>query len=160
MSGRGPEHSGSRLEVAGLAASSAIVHRRAGELLQQRGRILAFDAGWLAMRDPEQQCHVPLATTGAGEPLRDSFGRPEADEGVDVPGRTRGRPPMLASAIPSACRRSARGPTTCCRRVSARGWPLPWSRRAGGTPASSACSPPIRPGRARPTAGFSRPESR
>jgi hypothetical protein len=77
------------------------VDERADAILQQLGRILAFDAGWLAVRDPEQNRHVPLATTGAAMPLRDYFGRPEADEEVDQLGLNRRRPPMLASEIPS-----------------------------------------------------------
>ncbi|MGY1740607.1 MULTISPECIES: helix-turn-helix transcriptional regulator [unclassified Blastococcus] len=88
-------------EVAGVAASSATVQERAAEHLQQLGRILAFDAGWLAARDPERQTHVPLATTGPAEALVDYFCRPEADEEVELLGLNRHRPPMLASDIPS-----------------------------------------------------------
>ena len=83
MSGRDPELLGPRLEVTGIAASSATVRERAAEILQRLGRILAFDAGWLAVRDPERQTHVPLATTGPAEALVAYFGRPEADEEVD-----------------------------------------------------------------------------
>jgi hypothetical protein len=49
---------------------------------------------------PEQHRHIPLATTGAAEPLRDYFGRPEADAEVELLGLNRRRPPMLASEIP------------------------------------------------------------
>ena len=61
------------------------MQERAAEILQRLGRILAFDAGWLAVRDPERHQHVPLATTGAAAPLRDYFGRPDADEEVFTP---------------------------------------------------------------------------
>jgi hypothetical protein len=90
-----------RLEFAGIAASCTTLHERAAEILQQLGRLLPFDAGWLAVRDPEQHRHVPVATTGAAAPLVDYFGRPEADEEVDLLGLNRRRPPMLASEIPS-----------------------------------------------------------
>src|SRR3954468_6216530 len=100
MSGREPELAGLRLEFARLASSSATVQERAAAILQQLGRIMPFDAGWLAGRDPEQHRHVPLATTGSAAPLRDYFGRPEADEEVDLLGLNRRQPPMLTSEIP------------------------------------------------------------
>jgi hypothetical protein len=101
MSARQPELSELRLEFARLAASSASVEERAAAILQRLGRILPFDAGWLALRDPERHLHVPLATTGAAAPLRDYFARPDADEEVDRLGLNGRRPPMLASEIPS-----------------------------------------------------------
>jgi hypothetical protein len=76
------------------------VQDRAAEILQQLHRILAFDAGWLAVRDPEQRRHIPLATTGTAAPLHDYFARPEAEEEVELLGLNRRRPPMLASEIP------------------------------------------------------------
>lgn len=101
MSGREPELVEPRLEVAGIATSSVTVRERAAEILQRLGRILPFDAGWLAVRDPERQTHVPLATTGPAEALVAYFGRPEADEEVDLLGLNRRRPPMLAGEIPT-----------------------------------------------------------
>jgi hypothetical protein len=100
MSGSEPEPRALRPEFAGIAASSATVQERAAEILQQLGRTLVFDAGWLALRDPEQHRHVPLATTGAAAPLHDYFARPEAEEEVEQLGLNRRRPPMLASEIP------------------------------------------------------------
>jgi hypothetical protein len=100
MSGREPGLPGQRLEFAGIAASAATVEERAAEILHQLGRILPFDAGWLALRDPEQHRHVPLATTGEAAPLHDYFGRPEAEEEVEQLGLNRRRPPLLASEIP------------------------------------------------------------
>ncbi|MGY1833418.1 hypothetical protein ACI8AA_23630 [Geodermatophilus sp. SYSU D01180] len=76
------------------------MQERAAEHLQKLRRILPFDTGWLALRDPERQTHVPLATTGPAEALVAYFGRPEADEEVDRLGLHRHRPPMLASEIP------------------------------------------------------------
>lgn len=90
-----------RLEVAGLAGSCSTVPERAAAVLRHLGRTLAFDAGWLAVRDPERNRHVPLATTGAVAPLRDYFSRPGADDEVSLLGLNRHRPPMLASEIPT-----------------------------------------------------------
>jgi hypothetical protein len=77
------------------------VQERAAGILQRLERMLPFDAGWLALRDPEQHRHVPLATRGATEPLRAYFGRPEADEEVELLGLNRRRSPVLASEMPS-----------------------------------------------------------
>jgi hypothetical protein len=100
MSGSEPEPAARRPEFAGIAASSATVQERAAEILQQLGRILVFDAGWLAVRDPEQNRHIPLAKTGAATPLHAYFARPEAEEEANRLGLNRRRPPMLASEIP------------------------------------------------------------
>jgi hypothetical protein len=89
-----------RLELALLATSSGTVQERAAEILELLGRVLVFDAGWLALRDPERRRHFPLATTGEAGPLRDYFDRPEADADMDELGLDRRRPPMLASEIP------------------------------------------------------------
>jgi hypothetical protein len=101
MSGTGSELPRLRRELAGIAASPATVQDRAAEILLQMGRFLQFDAAWLALRNPERRCHVPLATTGHAAPLRDYFGRPEAEEEVAGLGLNRRRSPMLASEIPS-----------------------------------------------------------
>jgi len=100
MTRREPEIAGIRREIAGIAAAAATVQERGAEVLQHLGRIVPFDAGWLAVRDAERNMHLPLATTGAVAPLRDYFGRPEADEEMEQLGLNRRRLPMLASEIP------------------------------------------------------------
>jgi hypothetical protein len=40
---------------------------RSAAALQALGRVLPFDAAWLAVRDPEARRHTPLATAGAAE---------------------------------------------------------------------------------------------
>jgi hypothetical protein len=89
-----------RLQFARITESSASMHERAAEILRQLGQILPFDAGWLAVLDPEQHRHIPLATTGPAAPLHDYFSRPEAEEEMERLGLNRRRPPMLASEIP------------------------------------------------------------
>ena len=100
MSKLRPAHAEVRQELARLAASSRSIEERGTAILEQLGRIVSFDVGWLAVRDPERCRHVPVATTGSADPLRDYFARPEADEEVDRLGLNRRRPPMLASEIP------------------------------------------------------------
>ena len=125
-----------RLEFARLAASSATIQERAAEILEQLGRIVAFDVGWLAMRDPELRRHVPLATAGDAEPLRDYFVRPEADDDVESWGSTDCGRRSLPARSQARCRRSGRGANTCSPRVSARALQWGCSPPAGGTSAS------------------------
>jgi hypothetical protein len=89
-----------RQQLARIAITPGTLHERAAEVLAALGRILPCDAAWLAVRDPEQHRHTPLATAGAAEPLRRNFQRPDADDEVDRLGLNRHRPPMLASEIP------------------------------------------------------------
>jgi hypothetical protein len=100
MSGAEPDLAAMRPELAASASPTATAQERAAGILRHLGRILPFDAGWLAMRDPERQRHVPLATTGPAAPLHEYFGRAEADEEVDQLNLNRRRRPMLASEIP------------------------------------------------------------
>jgi hypothetical protein len=87
-------------QLARIAITPDTLHDRAEAVLAVLGRVLPFDAAWLAVRDPEQRRHTPLATTGAAEPLRRYFQTPEADAEVDQLGLNRHRGPMLASEIP------------------------------------------------------------
>jgi hypothetical protein len=76
------------------------LNQRAAEVLEALGRILPFDSGWLAVRDPERRRHVPLATTGAAEPLRRYFESPEADAELELLGLNSRQRPVLASELP------------------------------------------------------------
>ena len=91
---------GLRLELARLASSSRTVQERAAEILELLEQVVVFDAGWLALRDPERRRHFPLATTGDAAPLKDYFDRPEADAEVNELGLNARRPPVLASEMP------------------------------------------------------------
>jgi hypothetical protein len=74
--------------------------QRAEEVLDALGRILPFDAGWLAVRDPERRRHVPLATAGAAEPLHRYFESPGADAELEHLGLNSAQRPVLASELP------------------------------------------------------------
>jgi hypothetical protein len=89
-----------RGELSRIAVAPDSLHGRAEAILDVLGRMLPSDAAWLAVRDPEDRRHVPLATAGSAEPLRRYFQTPEADAEVDLLGLNRSRPPMLASEIP------------------------------------------------------------
>jgi hypothetical protein len=95
-----PQSLSLRLELARIAMTPATLEERAEAVLTVLGETLPFDAAWLAIRDPEQSRHTPLATAGPAEALRRYFQTPEADAEVDQLGLNRHRPPMLASEIP------------------------------------------------------------
>jgi hypothetical protein len=87
-------------ELADVGTMTEGLNQRAEEVLEALGRILPFDSGWLAVRDPERRRHVPLATTGAAEPLRRYFESPEADAELEHLGLNSLQPPVLASELP------------------------------------------------------------
>jgi hypothetical protein len=87
-------------ELADVGTMADGLNRRAEEVLETLGRILPVDSGWLAVRDPERRRHVPLATTGAAEPLRRYFESPAADAELEHLGLNSAQSPMLASELP------------------------------------------------------------
>ena len=87
-------------ELADIGTMAEGLEQRAGEVLEALGRILPFDAGWLAVRDPERRRHVPLATTGPAEPLRRYFESPGADAELERLGLNSAQRPVLASELP------------------------------------------------------------
>jgi hypothetical protein len=89
-----------REQLARIATTPDTLPERAEAALAVLGQVLPYDAAWLAVRDPEQRRHTPLATAGAAGPLRRYFQTPDADAEVDQIGLNRARAPMLASEIP------------------------------------------------------------
>jgi hypothetical protein len=89
-----------REELADVGGMAAGLDQRAEAVLEVLGRILTFDAGWLAVRDPERRRHVPLATTGTAHPLRRYFESPGADAELEHLGLNSAQPPVLASELP------------------------------------------------------------
>jgi hypothetical protein len=89
MSGREPDLAALRRELAGIASEPSTVHETAHAALELLGRIVPFDAAWLAFRDPERRWHAPLATAGPAEALRRYFLTPEADLEVEQLGLNR-----------------------------------------------------------------------
>jgi hypothetical protein len=87
-------------ELADVGTTAEGLSQRALEVLEALGRILTFDAGWLAIRDPERRRHVPLATAGAAEPLRSYFETRGADAELERLGLNTTRHPVLASELP------------------------------------------------------------
>jgi hypothetical protein len=99
---RDPALVGLQEELADVGNVAEGLNQRAQEVLEALGRILPFDAGWLAVRDPERRRHVPLATTGEAEPLRRYFESPGADAELEHLGLNGAQRPVLASELPVA----------------------------------------------------------
>jgi hypothetical protein len=87
-------------KLADVGTMAEGLNQRAEEVLEALGRVLPFDSGWLAVRDPERRRHVPLATTGPAEPLRRYFESPGADAELERLGLNRAQRPVLASELP------------------------------------------------------------
>jgi hypothetical protein len=87
-------------ELADVGTMAEGLTQRAEGVLEALGRILPFDAGWLAVRDPERRRHVPLATTGAAEPLHRYFESPGADAELEHLGLNNAQRPVLARELP------------------------------------------------------------
>ena len=87
-------------ELADIGTMAGGLNQRAEEVLVALGRILPFDVGWLAVRDPERGRHVPLATTGPSESLHRYFESPGADAELEHLGLNRIQRPVLASELP------------------------------------------------------------
>ena len=87
-------------ELADVGTMVEGLTQRAEGVLEALGRILPFDAGWLAVRDPDRRRHVPLATTGAAEPLRRYFESPGADAELEHLGLNSAQRPVLVSELP------------------------------------------------------------
>jgi roadblock/LC7 domain-containing protein len=100
MTAGNPDRDALLLDLARIAIAPGDLQERAAAVLAAVGRVLPYDAAWLAVRDPEGRRHIPLATAGHAEPLRQYFQTPEADAEVEQLGLHRSRPPMLASEIP------------------------------------------------------------
>ena len=89
-----------REQLADVGTMTEGLNERAEEVLAALGRILRFDSGWLAVRDPERRRHVALATTGPAEPLRRYFESPGADAELEHLGLNSAQGPVLASELP------------------------------------------------------------
>jgi hypothetical protein len=89
-----------REQLADVGTQAAGLDQRAEQVLEVLGRVLPFDSGWIALRDPERRRHVPLATTGHADPLRRYFESPGADAELEHLGLNGARRPVLASELP------------------------------------------------------------
>src|SRR3954449_11168365 len=96
MTGWNPQLTRLRQQLAQIALTpGADLAERSAAALEALGRVLPSDAAWPAVRDPEARRHTPLASAGAGEPLRCYFQTPVADAEVDALGLNRHRARLI-----------------------------------------------------------------
>ena len=144
-------------ELVDVGSMAEGLNQRAEEILEALGRIIHFDSGWLAVRDPERRRHVPLATTGAAEPLRRYFESPGADAEVEHLGLNSAQRPVLASELPMPLPEISAWGEYLLPAGFRGGVAGPCSPRPGGTWASSASSSRTRCASVRPTGRSSPP---
>jgi len=83
-----------------MAAAAGRVEQRADALLGSLGKVIPYDAGWIAVRDPETRTHRRVGSDGDTDALARYFALPEADEELEALGMNRFQPPVPASALP------------------------------------------------------------
>ncbi|RZS91184.1 hypothetical protein EV189_0418 [Motilibacter rhizosphaerae] len=95
-----PDPAALRGELVAAVSTPGAPEDRARQVLEVLAGVLAFDAAWLAVRDPERRWHTPLATRGPVDPLHRYFQTPEADAEVERLGLGRRREPTLTGELP------------------------------------------------------------
>ncbi|WP_214368481.1 helix-turn-helix transcriptional regulator [Pseudonocardia sp. H11422] len=87
-------------EIAGIAATPARTAQRAEALLEPLRRVLPFQAGHLALLDPEQHEHHELVIRGYDESTRRCLTSPATLEDLERVGLTKPGPPLRVRDLP------------------------------------------------------------
>ncbi|MHA6793478.1 response regulator transcription factor [Pseudonocardia bannensis] len=87
-------------EVAGIAAAPASFEERAAALLGSLYPVVPFQAGWIALLDPERCRMVPLASPGYDDTARAYLTSPASVAEIELLGLDRARPPMRLRDFP------------------------------------------------------------
>jgi DNA-binding CsgD family transcriptional regulator len=88
------------VEVAGIAATPAAIEERAAALLESLRRVVPFQAGWIALLDPERRRLVPLVSPGYDDTVRAYITSPASVAEIELLGLDRARPPMRLRDFP------------------------------------------------------------
>src|SRR4051794_25335971 len=88
------------LHLAELAAMPGPLPERAEALLHELGRLVPFDASWMALPDPRGAGYTSLASTGRDQPPLEYLSGPKMAHDIEVTGTNRDRPPMSPSDLP------------------------------------------------------------
>ena len=88
------------LRLAQIAATSGRLPERAKALLVELGRLVAFDASWIALADPLGTGYIPLASTSLNQRTVEYLSSPEMAHDIEVTGGNSGRPPLSPSDLP------------------------------------------------------------
>jgi DNA-binding CsgD family transcriptional regulator len=87
-------------EVAGIAAAPASLEERAAALLESLHPVVPFQAGRIALLDPERRGPVSLVSKGYADPVRAYFESPAVVEEIELIGLSRTRPPVRIRDMP------------------------------------------------------------
>jgi hypothetical protein len=87
-------------DIVGIAGGPGTVEQRSTAILEALGKVVHFDAAWLAAHDPERQRHTPVASDGASEPLHDYFRTDAGEAEIELTGLSARRSVMLARDTP------------------------------------------------------------
>jgi DNA-binding CsgD family transcriptional regulator len=90
------------VEVSGIAALTDPIDLRARAVLVALRAVVPYEAGLIALRDPERRRQVALAENGDAAALRAYFDSPVADAELEHYGLHQPGPPVLASDVPMA----------------------------------------------------------
>ena len=85
--------------IARIADEPAPITQRARRILQALGPVLRYDAAAIALRDPERQIRIPLASAGDAAALHAYWSSAEADAELARLGLNRPGPPLLSTEL-------------------------------------------------------------
>ncbi|TFV70346.1 hypothetical protein E4P40_21625 [Blastococcus sp. CT_GayMR20] len=86
-------------DIAGIMDEPVPIAERARRILQVLGPVLRYDAASVALRDPERQIRIPLASAGHTAALHAYWSSAEADAELAQLGLNRPGPPLLSTAV-------------------------------------------------------------
>ena len=88
------------LDIIDIARGPGTAEQRGTAILDALGKVVPFDAAWLAAHNPELRRHSPVASDGASEPLQRYFRTDAGESEIELTGLTARRSVMLARETP------------------------------------------------------------
>jgi DNA-binding CsgD family transcriptional regulator len=87
-------------EVAGIAGTPGGMSERADALLAVVGKVVPFDAGWIALLPPGRRIHVPLSRRGYDDRVRSYLDSPDVLADIELTGMHRSSRPVRGPDSP------------------------------------------------------------
>jgi DNA-binding CsgD family transcriptional regulator len=88
------------LHLAEIADMPGPLAERAQALLHELGRLVPFDASWMALAGPRGAGYTSVASTGLDQPTLEYLSGPKTAHDIEVTGTNRDRPPLSPSDLP------------------------------------------------------------
>ena len=85
--------------IARIVGEPIPITQRARRILQELGTVVGYDAASIALRDPERQIRIPLASAGDAAALHAYWSSAEADAELARLGLDRPGPPLLSTEL-------------------------------------------------------------